>query len=258
MESVKVSTISAAIITYNEERNIRRCIESLRDCVDEIIVLDSFSTDKTCEICSEYAVKVVQRQWTGYASAKNFLNEQVTSDYILSIDADEALDVDLKKELCLIKQQELSGVYLLNRKTNYCGKWINHSGWFPDEKVRIFPKIGSEWQGDYVHEELVFSDSLGITKLNGILEHYSYYNFEEHRKRADKYSQLTAMKYVEQGKKSSALKPFISGLTRFISMYFIKLGFLDGYMGFKIASISAQSNVFKYKEVRRIYRERNQ
>ena len=252
-----MSTISAAIITFNEERNIRRCILALQKCVDEIVVLDSFSTDRTAEICKELGVKFLQKEWMGYSKAKNFLNEHTTCDYIFSIDADEAPNEELQQEILRIKAQGLNGVYSINRITNYCGKWIHHSGWFPDVKIRIFPKEKAKWAGDLVHEELEYDKELTTSELNGLLEHYSYYSFKEHRQRADKYSLLTATKYAENGKKAGVFKPFLSGVGRFISMYILKKGFLDGKMGFKIAWISAQSNILKYKEVRRLSKEQN-
>lgn len=246
--------ISAVIITLNEERNIARCIESLGDIAEEIIVLDSFSTDKTKEICKEYDVKFVQRKWEGYAASKNYLNGLAQFDYILSLDADEALDAELRSEILQVKSRPNPQLYQVNRLTNYCGKWIRHSGWYPDIKTRLFPKENSYWDGEYVHEELVTPDDLETILLNGHLEHYSYYSFEDHRARADKYSRLTAQKMNAKGKTASFLKPYLSAVVRFISMYIFKAGFLDGRMGFKIAQISAQSNVFKYKELRRLNR----
>lgn len=246
--------ISAVIITLNEERNIARCIESLGDIAEEIIVLDSFSTDKTEEICKEYDVKFVQRKWEGYAASKNYLNGLAQFDYILSLDADEALDAELRSEILQVKSKPNPQLYQVNRLTNYCGKWIRHSGWYPDIKTRLFPKENSYWDGEYVHEELVTPDDLETILLNGHLEHYSYYSFEDHRARADKYSRLTAQKMNAKGKTASFLKPYLSAVVRFISMYIFKAGFLDGRMGFKIAQISAQSNVFKYKELRRLNR----
>jgi len=246
--------ISATIITLNEERNIERCIRSLQDVADEIIVLDSFSTDKTEEICKGLGVRFEKRKWEGYSPSKNYLNGLAQFDYILSIDADEALDDQLKQSILDLKKLNDPEVYSVNRMTNYCGKWIKHSGWYPDVKVRLFPKNGSNWDGEIVHEELVYPANLEVVQLKGHLEHYSYYSFEGHRSRADKYSALTAQKMHDKGKKASALKPYISALGRFVSMYIIKRGFLDGAMGFKIAWISAQSNVFKYKELRRLNR----
>ncbi len=249
-----MNSLAVVIITLNEERNMERCLKSIRDLADEIIVLDAFSTDRTAEICSKYGVRFEQRAWEGYAASKNYLNSLVTSDYILSLDADEALSDELYNEIKTEKARGFKGTYSVNRMTNYMGKWIRHSGWFPDIKPRLFPKEGSYWSGEYVHEELIYP-ACEPKIFQGVLEHYSYYSYEDHRARADKYSLLTAQKFHAKGKKVGPLKPYISALGRFIAMYFIKLGFLDGWKGFKIAQISAQSNVLKYKELRRLNRE---
>ena len=139
--------------------------------------------------------------------------------------------------------------------TNYCGQWIKHSTWYPDWKVRIFPKSKTKWAGEFVHEELEFSEPMERHQLQGHLQHFSYYNYREHRTRADKYSVLTAQKLRASGKKAGPFRPYISGFGRFITMFILKLGFLDGWKGFKIAQISAQSNVLKYKELRRLNKE---
>lgn len=245
-------TIGVLIITLNEERNIERCVRSVQSFADEIIVLDAFSTDRTPEICQSLGVKFIQREWEGYSASKNFLNEQCTSDYIFSLDADEAPDQTMQADLQKLKMAGMSGVYSVNRLTNYCGSWIRHSGWFPDVKVRLFPRGSAKWVGDLVHEELVYDEVHNVTGLNGLLEHYSYYSGKEHRKRADKYSELTALKYHQQGKRAGFFKPCLSGISRFVSMYFLKKGILDGRMGFQIAWISALSNVYKYRELRRL------
>lgn len=247
--------ITATIITFNEERNIERCIRSVDGLADEVIVLDSLSTDRTEEICKSLGVRFESRAWEGYSESKNYLNSLVTTDYILSLDADEALDPSLRAEVLKVKTDSNPQIYSVNRLTNYCGRWIKHSGWYPDIKARLFPKEGSYWNGAIVHEELIFPEDLKIIQLDGHLEHYSYYSFEDHRARADKYSSLTAQKMHQAGKSASILKPYLSALGRFVSMYLLKAGFLDGKMGFKIAQISAQSNVFKYKELRSLNRE---
>lgn len=249
--------LTATIITLNEERNIERCIDALAPIADEIIVLDSFSNDRTEEICNEKGVRFEKREWKGYSNAKNYLNSLASHNYIFSIDADEALDELLQSEILAAKQIGFTDVYSVNRLTNYCGSWIKHSGWYPDVKTRIFPKDKSRWEGEYVHEELIIEGQLTVKQLEGHLLHYSYYNFKEHRERADKYSKLTAQKLYSKGKKASFFKPLLSGLGRFISMYIIKKGFLDGKMGWKIATISAQSNIFKYQELRRLHNEAN-
>jgi (heptosyl)LPS beta-1,4-glucosyltransferase len=255
MSSKKSQQISATIITLNEERNIGRCIDSLLPICDEIIVLDAFSADRTPEICKEKGVRFEQRKWEGYAASKNYLNSLAQFDYIFSVDADEAPDEQLQLAISNLKQEGLKGTYAVNRLTNYCGSWIKHSGWYPDIKTRIFPKKESVWEGAYVHEELVVKGNPKAEELPGHLLHYSYYNFEEHQKRADKYSLLTAQKMNAKGKKASLLKPYLSALGRFISMYVIKKGFLDGKMGWHIARISAKSNILKYKELRRLNHE---
>ncbi len=247
--------VSSTIITLNEERNIERCILSLQKVSDEIIVLDSFSNDKTEAICKKFDVRFVQRKWEGYSASKNYLNSLAKFDYILSIDADEELDETLEKSILEVKKEKNPQLYTVNRLTNYCGKWIKHSGWYPDVKLRLFPKKGCQWEGEFVHEELSYPQNLEIKLLEGHLNHFSYYDYVDHRQRADKYSTLTAQKMNKAGKKASILKPYLSGFARFVGMYIIKLGFLDGWQGFKIAQISAQSNVFKYKELRRLNKE---
>ncbi|MBU2020140.1 MAG: glycosyltransferase family 2 protein [Bacteroidetes bacterium] len=250
-----MDSISAVIITHNEERNIERCILSIKDVVDEIIVMDSYSTDSTVAIAEQLGAKVYQQNWLGYSETKNNANAKTSFEYILSLDADEALDAELKESILNSKKAGLKGSYSLNRLTNYCGKWIYHSGWYPDVKTRLFSKNEATWEGAFVHEELVFKGASENTLLKGHLLHYSYYSHKEHRERADRYSVLTAKKFFNQGKRASFLKPMLSGIARFIGMYLIKKGFLDGSAGFHIARISAASNVFKYKELRKLQGE---
>lgn len=252
MSDDKFHHITATIITLNEERNIGRCIDALTPISDEIIVLDSFSSDDTEKICKEKGVRFEQREWEGYSAAKNHLNELASHDYIFSVDADEAPEEELQSEIHRIKEEGLIGTYSVNRLTNYCGSWIRHSGWYPDVKTRIFPKNESRWEGEYVHEELVVEGNPKPQLLKGHLLHFSYYDFKDHRARADKYSILTAQKMYAKGKRATALKPYLSALGRFVSMYIIKKGFLDGKMGWHIARISALSNILKYKELRRL------
>ena len=247
-----MNKLSVVIITFNEARNIERSILSVKNFADEIIVVDSFSTDETSDICKKHNVNFVQRKWTGYSDQKNYANNLAQFDTILSLDADEAVDSELENSILKLKQNGFEGVYIVNRLVNYCGKWIKHSTWYPDKKIRIFPKESALWEGEFVHEELTFKQPLPEFELKGHLEHYTYYNFKEHRARADKYSFLTAQKMHNKGKKANVIKPYLSAFARFISMFIIHFGFLDGYLGFKIAQISAQSNVVKYKELRRL------
>lgn len=246
--------LSAVIITLNEEHNIGRALDSLQNVAEEIIVVDAFSKDNTKAICQAKGVRFVQREWEDYSATKNFANTLASYPYILSIDADEVISPELASAIRQAKREELSGCYSLNRLTNYCGHWIRHSGWYPDEKVRIFPQSQVKWVGEFVHEELDLG-GLPVRKLKGNLYHYSYRLAQDHRERADKYSILTAQKLHAQGKKADPIKPYLSAAGRFISMYFLKLGFLDGAAGFRIARISALSNILKYRELRRLSKQ---
>lgn len=238
--------ISAVIITFNEERNIQRCIDSLRDVADEIIVIDSFSTDKTKSICEQNKVTFIQTDWKGYSATKNFGHTRANSEWILSMDADEALSDSLKKEIVDAKKSGLKGAYRFPRLTNYCGTWIRHGGWYPDKKIRLFNRNEARWEGSFVHEELVVKEGVSITELKGDLLHYSYYTIEEHLQRSEKYAKLGAEKIAAKGK-GVFLKSIFSPVVRFIQMYFFKAGFLDGYHGFKIAAITAREVRLKYK-----------
>ena len=251
-----MTRISAVVITYNEERNIKRCIESLLQVMDEIIIIDSFSTDRTKEICLAYPVIFKEKAWEGYSESKNFGNSIASNDYIFSIDADESLSESLQQELLSLKKIGFDGNYSVNRLTNYCNNWIYHSGWFPDWKIRLFSKTNNYWNDAIVHEELIHINDIKTNKLKGLLYHYSYFSTNQHKEKADKYSLLTAKKYFEQNRKVSFLSPYLSAIGRFFSMYFLKRGFLDGYSGLMIAKISAESNFVKYKELLRLYREK--
>ena len=247
--------IAAAIITFNEEKNIERCIKGLIDCVDEIVVLDSFSSDRTKEICERYEVTFVQKEWEGYAKTKNKLNDLIDAEYIFSIDADEVPDLVLREDIRKIKKDTFNGIYILNRRTNYCGKWIKHCGWYPEYKKRIFLKSQACWKGDFVHEYLSFDAKMNFKNLKGHLEHYSYYDLREHRSRANKYAVLSAQKYYNTKRKVFFLQSELSAVVKFLNIFIFKKGFLDGVAGFHIAWISAASNRVKYKELKKMYLE---
>lgn len=239
--------ITAVIITKNEERNIGRCLASLQGVADEIIVLDSHSTDQTESICNQHAVRFIRQDWLGYSATKNLGNSLASHPYILSLDADEALSEDLTASILVLKPN-LDGAYSFNRLAFYCGRPIRHGGWYPDEKIRLFPKGGAEWKGDFVHEELVPANGLTLGKLNGDLLHFTYYSTEEHIHRAKKYASLAAdaMRTKGKGRLGLALKAVFSPGWRFFSMYLLKLGFLDGKSGWDIARITAKEVWWKY------------
>jgi glycosyltransferase involved in cell wall biosynthesis len=246
--------ISAVIITHNEARNIERCILSLKDVADEIVVLDSFSTDATKSICEKHAVRFEERAWGGYSNSKNFANSIANYDWILSLDADEELSETLNKSIRSAKKiVNESFVYSFNRKTNYCGKWINYCGWYPDKKIRLFNRKIASWQGE-IHETLSFSKSVSTVHLQGDLLHYSFSTKEEHEKKSETYATLAAQELFKKGKSASFIKRKASPVVRFIRDYFIKFGFLDGKEGLEICIIAAKTNCMKYKKLHDLYR----
>ncbi|MEP7167754.1 MAG: glycosyltransferase family 2 protein [Bacteroidota bacterium] len=255
-----MSPISAVVITHNEERNIERCLASLQNVADEIIVVDSFSTDRTEEICKSFNVKFYQRKWDDYSSAKNFGNEKAAYDWILSLDADEALSDELKKNILEIKSKNeivrmdsFGGNYKFNRLTNYCGKWIRHCGWYPGTRTRLFNSKECHWEGT-IHEQLTINSKLPVVFLEGDCFHFSYYTIEEHINKTEKFTTLSAAELFRRNKKASFMKIYISPVFKFIQSYFLKLGILDGYYGFMICKISALSVYLKYYKLKQFYK----
>lgn len=248
-----MNNISAVIITLNEERNIGRCIESLLPVADEIIVVDSFSTDRTQDICQSYGVRFFQVEWMGYAPTKNYANGLASHPYILSIDADEALSDELQAEIIQLKKTGLQGAYKLNRLTNYCGKWIRHCGWYPDVKVRLWDKQTGEWSG-VLHEEILFATPVSVQQLKGHLYHYSYHSIHQHINQFNAFTEIGAKQAFEKGKRSNLFKILFNPVWKFIRDYFIKLGFLDGYYGFLICAISAFATFSKYIKMKELQR----
>ncbi len=237
--------LSAIIITLNEEKNIERCLKSLQTVADEIIVVDSNSTDQTLEICKKYQAQIIQQQWLGYSEQKNLGNKAASHPYILSIDADEALSEELRQSILQIKKEGFTEAYQFNRLNNYCGKWIKHTSWYPDTKVRIWNKNEGKWEGD-IHETVILDSNTSISHLKGNLLHYSFYTIEEHIAQSNKFSSIATNSRYAKGKKVSLLKITFAPLFKFFKEYFIKLGILDGIYGFTISKISAHETFLKY------------
>jgi len=245
--------LSVVIITFNEELNIKRCLESIQGVADDVVIVDSFSTDRTEEISKKFNVNFIQRKWEGYSNTKNFANAQAKYDWILSLDADEALSDELKNSILEIKKGQTTGTYKFNRLTNYCGKWIKHCGWYPDTKVRIFDRRTSRWEGK-IHERLITNETPAVL-LKGDCLHYSYYTLDQHYKQSEKFSALQAQSLFERGKKASFIKLWISPPVKFINDFIFKLGFLDGKAGYIICKISAYTTYLKYKKLRELNRK---
>jgi glycosyltransferase involved in cell wall biosynthesis len=240
--------ISATIITYNEERNIARAIESLR-CCDEIVVLDSGSNDRTCELAAKLGAHVIEGQWRGYAGQKNFASENASHNWILSIDADEALSEALEAEIWQIKKNgpRFDG-YTMPRMAQYLGRWILHSGWYPDRKIRLFDRRRARWQGEFVHESVRVEGSVGHLQAN--LLHFTCQSLSEHLRTMDRYTTLAAEQLIAERRPVGWSHLLLNPPWTFFQTYILKAGFLDGMEGLAIAYMAALYNFLKYAKVR--------
>jgi glycosyltransferase involved in cell wall biosynthesis len=247
--------ISAVIITYNEERNIERCLQSLVKVADEIVVVDSFSTDRTEAICSQYDVEFIRQSFLGYIEQKNFAAAKAQYDYVLSLDADEALSDALQAWLLHEKKAaKHSEVYVFNRLNNYCGQWIKHGVYFPDRKLRLWKNGIGAWGGENPHDEFIPAKKVVTKVVTHPILHYSFASRKEHVQQMQKFSSIAADTMFKRGKKVSNLKPYLSAAWSFIHGYFIKLGLLDGGNGLYIANTNARYTFWKYKKLIALYR----
>jgi len=243
--------ISAVIITLNEEKNIGRCLDSLQGVVDEIVIVDSFSTDKTEDICKAKGARFVQHKFDGHIEQKNWAITQANYPIVLSLDADEALSKKLAAEIRIIKSNWEYDGYIFNRLTNYCGKWIKHGDWYPDAKLRLWDSRKGHWTGKNPHDRFVLTE--GKTKrIKKDILHYSYYTISEHIKQVNYFTDISAKAYFLAGKRSSIFKIFFSPIFKFFSSYFLRFGFLDGYLGFVQTVISANETFLKYVKLKEI------
>jgi glycosyltransferase involved in cell wall biosynthesis len=238
--------LSVVIITFNEERNIGRCLESVKDIADEIIVVDSFSTDETKTICKSYGAKFIKHAFEGHIKQKNFAISQAKYTHQLSLDADEALSGELKAEILKVKENWDADGYRMNRLSNYCGKWIRHSGWYPDTKLRLYNSGKGLWAGMDPHDKFELEPESSIRKLKGDILHYTYYTIDEHILQANKFSSIAAKELVSKGKPIYFFKMFLNPIAKFIRNYILHLGFLDGFYGFIICQITANETFLKY------------
>jgi glycosyltransferase involved in cell wall biosynthesis len=230
--------VTATIITLNEADRIAEAIASLA-CCDEIIVVDSGSTDRTPEIARARGARVIERAWDGYSKQKNFAAEQARNDWILSIDADERLSIELADEIVSWKIQEHSfRAWSMPRRVFYLGRWIRHSGWYPDRKVRFYDRRFCGWEGDFVHESLKVEGAVGI--FHGDLLHFPYRDWRDHMSRITRYTELAARAARSNGRRGNIGKLILAPPLTFIKSFFLQAGFLDGWRGLAIAYMGAR------------------
>jgi glycosyltransferase involved in cell wall biosynthesis len=247
--------ISAVIITFNEASSIERCLSSLDGIADEIIVVDSFSTDSTEEICRKYNARFVTHEFTGFMDQKNFSLTLASHKYILSLDADEALSPELHDSLVRIKNDLNSDGYIFNRHGNFCGQWINHSAWYPDRQLRLFNKEKGHWGTINIHETFKMNPGCKVTRLKGDLLHWSSNSVDDFSDKIISYSHIAAREFYKKGKKASFFTPSVHFIWRLFLTYFLHFGFLDGRNGWKICFLGAKSSYLKYFNLRILQRE---
>jgi glycosyltransferase involved in cell wall biosynthesis len=248
-----MSKISAVIITYNEEKYIEQCIKSAKNVADEIVVVDSYSTDRTKEICLSQGVRFIEHPFNGYRDQKNFALSQAAYDYVLSLDADEALSPQLEKTIHTIKHDFRYDGYKFRRLNNFCGRWMYHTSLSPDRKIRLFNRKKARWDGLNIHEKIILDNPESCILIEGNLLHWLYDSYEESIEKINSYTSLLAVEYYRENIKFNIKKLLIDPSWRFFHSYFIKVGFLDGFDGYAVSKILATTCFLKYLKLRNLY-----
>lgn len=240
--------ISACVITFNEEQNIRRCLDSVKWC-DEIVVVDSFSTDLTVQICREYTPHVYQCEWKGYIAQRNLIREKASHPWVLFLDADEEVSPELRDEIVRNLDAGHNGVvgYEFPRMVNYLGEWIRHGEWYPDVKLRLFLKCKGTSGGQEPHDQVIVNGP--VKRLRGHLYHYTYDNLHDQLVTLNRYSTITANEKFKLSEKFRWVEFLFRPPLRFLKAYILKHGFLDGRRGFLIAAISSFGVATKYAKL---------
>lgn len=249
--------ISACVTTFNEEDNIRRCLLSLRWC-DEIVVVDSFSTDRTVELCREYTDRVYQHEWRGYIGQKNLIREMAKYEWILFVDADEEVSPELRKEIeaeLLTNNGHIAG-YRFPRMVNYLGRWIRHGEWYPDIKLRLFLRERGYSGGTEPHDQVIVNGE--VKTLRGKLYHYTYTNIRDHLETMNRFSSITAQEKFRAKSRFTWMDLLMRPGFRFFKAFILRGGFLDGRRGLLIALISAFGVCMKYAKLWELENERAQ
>lgn len=237
--------ISAVIITYNEAEKIERALSSLKSVCDEIVVVDSCSTDQTVQLCRRFTDRIIDHPWEGYRAQKQFATNQATHPWVLSLDADEMLSSQLKDQILQWKKKEdhFKGYYI-PRKTFFMGRWIEHTTWYPDWQLRLFERSYGLWEGGRVHES--FSTTGATGRFSGHIFHHTYSTFSEYLKQLEHFSSLAAADSFDQGKRTHLFNFLTHPLFSFLKNYLLRLGILDGLPGLSVSLLAAVSVLFKY------------
>jgi len=239
-----MTRLSVTVITKNEVNFIRACLDSVR-WADEIIIVDSGSTDGTVEICREYTDKIMLTDWPGFGPQKNRALAMATSEWVLSLDADEQVSPELKQEiLSAMSFPEDHAAFDLPRRSSYCGRRMRHGGWWPDYVPRLFRRGSARFSDDLVHERLVVDGRIG--RLREPLIHAAFENLENVLETMDRYSTIGARMMHDRGKKATMATAVLHGFWSFFHTYVVRAGFLDGRAGFMLAVSNAEGTYYKY------------
>ncbi|NML19821.1 glycosyltransferase family 2 protein [Pseudoflavitalea sp. G-6-1-2] len=250
-----MAVLSVVIITFNEEDKLRACLESVRTLADEIVVVDSLSTDNTEKIAKEFGVRFVSQPFLGYIEQKNFALQQATHEMVLSLDADEVLDEKLQASMLAEKQKDFPfDGYTMNRTTSYAGKWIRHGSWYPDVKLRLFDRRKSHFGGTNPHDRIIESEGYRKKHLKGDILHSSFESFTAHIAQLNRFTTIQAAALNKEGKKGTFAKLWINPIVAFVNGYIFKGGFRDGTPGLIIAVTVAYQTFAKYAKLRLLQR----
>jgi glycosyltransferase involved in cell wall biosynthesis len=243
--------LSVVVITLNEEKNLKRCLDSVKNVADEILIVDSLSTDNTVKIAEGYGAKIILQKFLGHIEQKNFAVQQASYDWILSLDADECLTPELQENIKETKANPLRNAYRFPRLNNFCGTWIHHSGIYPDAKIRLFNRTKGQWTGENPHDKWVLNDKNEKDGfLNCDLLHYSFNSISDYMKKIEKYTEIASRLRVEKGKTYSILKIMIVPQWKFFMDFIVRLGFLDGYAGWMVCRLNSMETMIKYAKTR--------
>jgi glycosyltransferase involved in cell wall biosynthesis len=248
--------LSVVIITYNEEKNIGRCIDSVKDVADEVVVLDSFSTDRTVQIAETKGAFVYRQKFTGYGAQKNKALEYAKNNYVLSLDADESLDDTLKASILKAKKGFAFSAYKMSRCAFYRGKFIKHGTWYPETKIRLFDKRLLKWEGLDIHEKIHLPPTMAVYPLKGDILHYICDNNQDHIKRSNNFSTLAAQSLYKAGRKTNWFKILASPFWFFLNDFILRAGFLSGYQGWMIAKNQTRYHFLKYAKLYRLQKSK--
>ena len=249
--------LSVVIITFNEEKNIKTCLDSVVSVADEILVVDSFSTDKTAEICEKYPkVRFQQNAFLGYGNQKQFATKNAKYDYILSLDADERLSKNLIIKVLELKKEWKASAYYVRRLNRFCGKWIRHGNWYPDYQMRLFDRRLAGWNDAILHENVYIYGHEKPIFLKAHILHETIDSISQHLAQINRFTDLSAEKMFAKQEKITFYRLYLKPIIKFLEGFIFKLGFLDGFYGFVVAKNSAFSVYLKYAKLRALYQKK--